>query len=212
MVHDVKADWTLIRAQFCAGVPVARIAEEFGVSRQAVYKRVKRYGWKLGDKFDVKNPPPDVPVPVVNTTIQSPLSGSKGLATPEMMQSIVDAVGRGLAISGAAKLAGIHPATVYSWRDKNPSFAMALEKANQSLIDEQINSLRSASKTGDWRAGKALLDVFDPRFSTRSSARAPAVTVNISAGRDDAVTVENPTVLDMTPMSAGPAPDRDVDL
>jgi len=212
MVADVKADWTLIRAQFCAGVPVARIAEEFGVSRQAVYKRVKRYGWKLGDKFDVKNPPPDVPVPAVNGTIQSHLVGSKGLATPEMMQSIVDAVGRGLSVSGAAKLANINPATVYSWRDKNPSFAMALEKANQALIDEQIGSLRSASKTGDWRAGKALLDVFDPRFSTRSSARAPAVTVNISAGRDDAVTVENPTILDMTPMSSGPTPDRDVDL
>ena len=72
--------------------------------------------------------------------------------------------------------------------------------------------MRSASKTGDWRAGKALLDVFDPRFSTRSSGRAPAVTVNISAGRDDAVTVENPTILDMTPMSSGLAPDRDVDI
>ncbi len=212
MVADVKADWTLIRAQFCAGVPVARIAEEFGVSRQAVYKRVKRYGWKLGDKFDVKNPPQDVPVPAVNSTIQSHLVGSKGLATPEMMQSIVDAVGRGLSVSGAAKLANINPATVYSWRDKNPSFAMALEKANQALIDEQIGSLRSASKTCDWRAGKALLDVFDPRFSQRSSARAPAVTVNISAGRDDAVTVENPTILDMTPMSSGLAPDRDVDI
>lgn len=212
MVHDVKADWTLIRAQFCAGVPVARIAEEFGVSRQAVYKRVKRYGWKLGDKFDTANPPPDVPVPVFNSTIQSHQSGSKGLATPEMLQSIVDAVGRGLAISGAAKLVGINPATVYAWRDKNPSFAMALEKANQALIDEQIGSLRSASKTGDWRAGKALLDVFDPRFSQRSSARAPAVMVNISAGRGDAVTVENPTVLDMTPVASGPIPDEGVDL
>lgn len=69
MVHDVKADWTLIRAQFCAGAPVARIAEEFGVSRQAVYKRVSRYGWKIGDKFDVKNPPPDVPVPAFHGTI-----------------------------------------------------------------------------------------------------------------------------------------------
>ncbi|BAQ93913.1 transposase [uncultured Mediterranean phage uvMED] len=198
MVADTKADWSLIRAQFCAGVPVTRIAEEFGVSRQAVYKRVKRYGWKLGDKFDASSPPPEVPAPVVNSKIQSHLVGSKGIATPEMMQSIVDAVARGLSVSGAAKLAGIHPATVYSWRDKNPSFAMALEKANETLIDEQINSLRSASKTGDWRAGKALLDVFDPRFSARSSARAPAVTVNISAGREDAVTVENPTILDMT--------------
>ena len=212
MVADVKADWTLIRAQFCAGVPVARIADEFGVSRQAVYKRVKRYGWKIGDKFDTANPPQDVPVPAVNSTIQSHLVGSKGLATPEMLQSIVDAVGRGLSLSGAAKLAGIAPGTAFAWKDKNPSFAMALEKANQSLIDEQLNSLRSASKTGDWRAGKALLDVFDPRFSTRSSARAPAVMVNISAGRGDAVTVENPTVLDMTPMSAGPAPDEGVDL
>ena len=107
MVADVKADWTLIRAQFCAGVPVARIAEEFGVSRQAVYKRVKRYGWKLGDKFDVKNPPQDVPVPAVNSTIQSHLVGSKGLATPEMMQSIVDAVGRGLSLSGPLSWQGL---------------------------------------------------------------------------------------------------------
>jgi len=212
MVHDVKADWTLIRAQFCAGVPVARIAEEFGVSRQAVYKRVKRYGWKLGDKFDTANPPPDVPVPAVNSTIQSHQSGVRGLASPERMQEIVDAVARGLSLSGAAKLMGVSPVAVYGWRDKNPSFAMALEQASQTLIDEQLNSLRSASKTGDWRAGKALLDVFDPRFSTRSSARAPAVTVNISAGRDDAVTVENPTILDMTPMSSGPTPDGDVDI
>ena len=193
MVADTKADWSLIRAQFCAGVPVTRIAEEFGVSRQAVYKRVKRYGWKLGDKFDAPPKPAKE-----NAVIPSHQSGVRGLASPERMQEIVDAVGRGLSLSGAAKLMGVSPVAVYGWRDKNPAFAMALEQASQTLIDEQLNSLRSASKTGDWRAGKALLDVFDPRFSSRSSARAPAVTVNISAGRDDAVTVENPTILDMT--------------
>ena len=194
MVADTKADWSLIRAQFCAGVPVTRIADEFGVSRQAVYKRVKRYGWKLGDKFDAP-----APVSKPGAPIQSHLKGSAGLATPELLREIVDAVGRGLSLSGAAKLAGIAPGTAFAWKDKNASFAMALEQAKQTLIDEQLNSLRSASKTGDWRAGKALLDVFDPRFSSRSSARAPAVMVNISAGRDDAVTVENPTILDMAP-------------
>ena len=206
MVADTKADWSLIRAQFCAGVPVTRIADEFGVSRQAVYKRVKRYGWKLGDKFDAPAMPVEADAP-----IRSHLKGSAGMATPERLKEIVDAVGRGLSLSGAAKLAGITPATAFAWKDKNPSFAMALERANQTLIDEQLNSLRSASKTGDWRAGKALLDVFDPRFSSRSSGRAPAVTVNISAGRDDAVTVENPTGLDMTAGASDLVSDGTVD-
>lgn len=206
MVADTKADWSLIRAQFCAGVPVTRIADEFGVSRQAVYKRVKRYGWKLGDKFDAP-----APVSKPGAPIQSHLKGSAGLATPELLREIVDAVGRGLSLSGAAKLAGIAPGTAFAWKDKNASFAMALEQAKQTLIDEQLNSLRSASKTGDWRAGKALLDVFDPRFSSRSSARAPAVMVNISAGRDDAVTVENPTILDMAPGASDLLSDGPID-
>ena len=206
MVADTKADWSLIRAQFCAGVPVTRIADEFGVSRQAVYKRVKRYGWKLGDKFDAP-----APVSKPGAPIQSHLKGSSGLATPELLREIVDAVGRGLSLSGAAKLAGIAPGTAFAWKDKNASFAMALEQAKQTLIDEQLNSLRSASKTGDWRAGKALLDVFDPRFSSRSSARAPAVMVNISAGRDDAVTVENPTILDMAPGASDLLSDGPID-
>ena len=173
MVADIKADWALIRERLESGGATQKaIALEFGVTQQAISKRAK--AWR---------------------SIPTHQTGSRGLASPDRMAAIVDAVGSGLTLSQAAALLKLNRMTVANWRDNNEEFAAAIESAQAKLIQSQISSIAAAGAAGDWRASHTIVKAFDTRFrdTTPGGDRSgPGIVVNIGADRlADAITIEN---------------------
>ena len=172
MVADIKADWTAIRERLNAGESQKAIALEFGVTQQAVSKRAK--AWR---------------------TIPTHQTGSRGLASPNRMAAIVDAVASGLTLSQAAALLKLNRMTVANWRDNNEEFAAAIESAQAELIQSQISSIAAAGAAGDWRASHTIVKAFDHRFrDTPTGDRSgPGIVVNIGGDRasGDPIIIEN---------------------
>ena len=185
MVADIKAgvDWAAIRQAIEAGGATQKaIALEHNVSQQAISKRAKRYGWGSNSK------------PVIT----SHQTGNRGLATPDRMAAIVDAIESGLTITQAGKLLKLNRQTVANWVSGNAEFADEVSAAEQRRIQTQIGNIARASET-DWRAAHVLVkayskDVGDMRFVDTpggDTARA-SIVVNIGADRlADAITIEN---------------------
>jgi transcriptional regulator with XRE-family HTH domain len=184
VVADIKADWARIRQAIEAGGSTQKqIAQEFGVTQQAVSKRAKRYGWGSNSR------------PV----IASHQTGNRGLATPDRMTAIVDAVESGLTITQAGKLLKLNRQTVANWVSGNAEFADEVSAAEQRRIQTQIGNIARASET-DWRAAHVLVkayskDVGDMRFvDTPTGDRSgPGIVVNIGGDRasGDPITIEN---------------------
>lgn len=171
MVADIKADWAAIRKRLEAGDATQKaIAQEFGVSQQAISKRSK--SWR---------------------SIPTHLTGTRSKATPSNLKGIVQGIERGLSLTEAASIVGVSRQTVYSWKADNPDLADMIEKAEASRISTQLDNMLIAAKT-DWRASHQLLKSYAARFrDTPAGDRSgPGIVVNIGADRlADAITIEN---------------------
>jgi DNA-binding XRE family transcriptional regulator len=172
VVADIKADWALIRERLESGGATQKaIAQEFGVSQQAVSKRAKT--WR---------------------SIPTHLTGTRSKATPSNLEGIVQGIERGLSLTEAAAIVGVSRQTVYSWKADNPDLADMIEKAEASRISTQLDNMLIAAKT-DWRASHQLLKSYAARFrdTTPGGDRSgPGIVVNIGADRlADAITIEN---------------------
>ena len=176
MVADIKADWPSVKIRFEQGEAANAIAKDLGtISKQAILKRAKRYGWS----------PDSRPV------IPSHQTGSRGLASPNRMAAIVDAVEAGLTLARAAALHKLDRMTVANWRNDNADFAAEVEAAETRRISAQISNIARAGET-DWRAAHTLVRAYDDRFKdTRGESRVSSVTVNIGADRAAPVIIEN---------------------
>jgi hypothetical protein len=182
MVADIKADWPSVKIRFEQGEAANAIAKDLGtISKQAILKRAKRYGWGSDNK-------PAIP---------SHQTGNRGLATPDRMAAIVDAVESGLTITQAGKLLKLNRQTVANWVSGNAEFAEEVAAAEQRRIQTQIGNIARASET-DWRAAHVLVkayskDVGDMRFvdTPAGDGARSSIVVNIGADRNDAITIEN---------------------
>ncbi len=75
----------------------------------------------------------------------------------EKKARVLELIGEGLTIIGAAGLAGIDRQTIYNWRDADSAFSAALREAEdraQGIHESRI--VRAGAE--DWRASKAWLE------------------------------------------------------
>jgi len=181
MGADTKpgVDWPAIKRRYERGEAANAIAVDLGtVSRQAILKRAKRYGWS----------------PDAKPAIPSHQTGSRGLATPGRMAAIVEAVERGLTVAQAAALLKLNRHTVHNWTQANEDFAAEIAAAETRRVELQIANISRAGET-DWRAAHTLVKAYDDRFrDTRGGDRAPAVTVNIGGERGAAIDGDTITI------------------
>jgi transposase-like protein len=92
-------------------------------------------------------------------------TGRPAGVTPARQRAICDAVGKGMSVSAAARLAGLSPSTVLGWRQKGEDdpegtfrpFAEALARARAKGMEALVDVIRDAAVQGDWRAAHALL-------------------------------------------------------
>ena len=65
--------------------------------------------------------------------------------------------GLGATVADSAKVAGVHPCTLYRWREQDPEFAFAWENAHDTLVEGlEMMAFRMAS-AGDVRLLMFLL-------------------------------------------------------
>jgi hypothetical protein len=70
--------------------------------------------------------------------IQKHAGGRPSKRTPNRGSLIVEAITKGLPYKAACQIAGLDFKTFNDWRDKDPKFALNIEKAEAVAIDHRI--------------------------------------------------------------------------
>ena len=76
--------------------------------------------------------------------------------SPEIMESILQAIREGLPITTAARVNGINPETVYRWRKEDDNFDQGIREAKHFYKAVLISNVVRAAQT-DWKASTWLL-------------------------------------------------------
>lgn len=205
MVADAKigVDWTKVRALYETGVSVVQLSKQFDLSRQAIYKRHDREAW--GIKGQAKRHSVDkvklstlTRLTDVNhdnlADVPKHLPVSRDKDTPFRREKILEALRLGLTFGNAAQCAGVHVDTLDNWRKADLDFQEACEEARSYAPSIGARAVMQTAERGDWRAGAYILEHHDStkeQFGTRAEGRAPSVTVNIGADRNEPVIIEN---------------------
>jgi hypothetical protein len=78
--------------------------------------------------------------------------------TPDVADRIIAALESGATDEHASAIAGISPATFYSWQKTKPEFLERCQRAKPTGWIEDLNLIREAARAGDWRAAAEHLD------------------------------------------------------
>ena len=141
-------DWTTARFEYETDCTVtqAQLAEQLGVTHQAVSKRVKKEGWtKAVDHTEVAEQLPTV----------EPRAGSElGKRSPENLSQIINVyalTGNKTLASGAA---GISRETLRNWCLEDHELLAQMSYQRKMFLAGQFEKI---SKAKDWKAAKEIL-------------------------------------------------------
>jgi hypothetical protein len=95
--------------------------------------------------------------------------------TPALEKAILAAVARGMGYDRAAAACGIDRGTFRVWRECNPAFSIALEKAEAAGEDACLARIEQAGMSGVWKADAWLLE---RRYPERYGRRETVKVVN----------------------------------
>lgn len=106
---------------------------------------------------------PDAAAPLVTPA----KVGRRSVRTPERAVAIAEALGRGLPVTAACRVAGICPGTYHDWRAKDEDFAEQIEVAIARGISARLAIIERAASE-DWRAAAWLLERGAPEHFSRN--------------------------------------------
>jgi hypothetical protein len=81
-------------------------------------------------------------------------------------RSLVEAITKGLPYKAACQIAGLDFKTFNDWRDKDPKFALNIEKAEAVAIEYNMALIQQAAQK-DWKAAAWLLERRHPEMFAR---------------------------------------------
>lgn len=81
--------------------------------------------------------------------------------TPEVLEAIISAVRNGAYAKHAALAAGVSETTLYEWREADPEFAGAIQKAAAERTNAAIRSIADHGER-NWQANAWLLERTNP--------------------------------------------------
>ena len=101
--------------------------------------------------------------------------GRRTLRTPERAKVIAEAIGRGVPIAHAARIAGVSPTCLHDWRAKDAAFEQQIQEAIARGIEARLAVIERASEAGDWRASAWLLSACQPEHFSKTRVQVEAV-------------------------------------
>jgi hypothetical protein len=148
---------------------------------------------RIAEGMDPARAPDEVMTPeIVDRPGEKKRAGREPLLTQEVGDRVCDALSHGMFLSQAAKLAGVSPDTIASWRKRGETgeqpyadFLTAYEQAELEC-EEYLLKLWKNAAPDDWRAAKELLAKrFPERWSdaaTRAACGEGVIHANLGGG------------------------------
>ena len=97
-----------------------------------------------------------------------------------MQRSVTELVEKGLSLTRAANVLGMHHATVHRWKDADKDFADAIRQAESKFILKMTETVSEHAKN-DWRAAVELLARRFPGEYSKPENRLAVTQVNVDA-------------------------------
>jgi len=174
-------DWQDIERRYKAGEKAREIAHDHDVSRQAIEKRAKREGWRVGQ-------PTSVALATAATLVSGPLAQDRfGLRTPENAALVLEMAEDGLPVTAIAAGIGMTPSAFKHWRDAEPALDAAIMEALARHARRHVKNVNDASDRGDARAAQWLLErniVTKGDFGGKEASGGPTLNVVINVPRN----------------------------
>lgn len=149
-----ELDWTDIERRLKAKEPVARIARDVGISRQALWKRAQRQGLTLPSQ-------PKRQIASISKALQAiPHNGTGitlGKCVPETASYILDKVQQGWSIETAVGSAGMRRTAFEAWMMREPELDSAIRAARVGFLGTRENNIAQAGNRGQWQADAHIL-------------------------------------------------------
>jgi hypothetical protein len=98
--------------------------------------------------------------------IQKHAGGRPTKRTPDRAALLIAAIAKGLPYKTACQIAGLDFTTFNDWRQKDPEFAMKIEKAEGEAIERNMALIQQAAQK-DWKASAWLLERRHPEMFAR---------------------------------------------
>ncbi|MHC1768167.1 MAG: transposase [Verrucomicrobiia bacterium] len=142
----------------------AAAAKVFPTDPKTLFTTKHRTSGSPGHQLMNETPEPESAEPGVNLPRKT---GRRSLRTPERATAIAEALGRGLPVAAACRIANVSPATYRDWRAKDQDFDEQCELAIAQGIQARLAIIEAASLT-DWRAAAWLLERCSPEQFSRN--------------------------------------------
>lgn len=149
-----ELDWNKIEARIKAKEPLARIARDVGISRQALWQRAVRQG------LTVKQQPERQVKTVKQALEQSPYNTGEielGKCTPHNALGIIRKIEEGCTIRTAAGMHGIGDQQLRDWFDRDLVFWSTCKAARTKFMGSRESNIARAGDRGQWQADAHIL-------------------------------------------------------
>lgn len=168
-------DWESARFEYetDATVTQTQLAEELGVTHQAVSKRAKREGWKKAEDFtEVAEQLPS----------SLPRAGSElGKRSPENLSTLINVYATTGNKTLAAGSIGISRETFRLWCQEDPQLLAEISAQRKTFLAKQFNKIANAK---DWKAAKEILARARETRDEWAEQRKEAPTIILNIQRD----------------------------
>tara|TARA_R100001163_G_scaffold447_1_gene649 strand:+ start:866 stop:1513 length:648 start_codon:yes stop_codon:yes gene_type:complete len=197
--QPTNVDWETIEYRVKNGESTFTIAKDFDVSRQAIDKRARKYGWKHFTKSvtkarsiaEKKTGMQLQPSPRAVAQMQYVKTATQKFDkdTPERRHSLLSLLRQGVPRVHAARSSGISLSTLNRWMEGDKEFGSECSAAESDAVASRLQNIKKAGDKGDWRADswwleKTQRETFGQKDSNNNSL---AVQINISRGDTDEV-------------------------
>ena len=204
-------NWLEIENRIRSGEKAFAIAKDFDISRQAIEKRAKRFGWLRSQKaVEVAK----INAKVANGEIKSATKRSATLMTkrnhvqrfdkdtPETKDAILQLLKEGNPRIVSAQCAGVSLDSLNRWVDRADQFALLVRQAESEAVRFKLQNIKKAGDRGDWKADSWYLERTQRQIFGNENNKLGAMNLQINIMRDtstepvtiDSVTIDNAEV------------------
>lgn len=209
------ADWKAIEAAIKSGLGYAAVAQEHGISRQAVWKKAMAEGWVSEEATDEPTPKGAWLIAVRQTDIcKAQELRDEGTGTSVVpyglafdaaaAASVLRAIARGDSEKVAVDRAGVSRGEWEAWKRADEGFGRVVRRARAECAAILRQEIRGHTKR-DWRAAQYLLEKTDDTVEYVNNPEGGGgggiqVTINVSRDENVAINAGVRNVIDLNPV------------
>ena len=204
-------NWLEIENRIRSGEKPYVVSKDFDISRQAIEKRARKFGWIRSQKavevakHNVKVAKGEIKIATKDSaTLMTKRNHVQRFAkdTPETKDAILELLKEGNPRMIAAQCAGVSLDSLNRWVSADDNFALLVRQAESEAARFRLQNIKKAGNRGDWKADSWYLERTQRQIFGNENNKLGAMNLQINIMRDtstepvtiDSVTIDNAEV------------------